>query len=296
MAPSSPSSTSTSIYRTSAGREAVRAWCRTALASWPELHARDPFNTALGTTQVFSAPGGPGTGVVLLPGTNFNAATGIAAARVLAADRPVHLVDLPGQPGLSSAERPRGDRTAAYGAWLREALPQITEAPVILLGHSLGAAVALAAAPGPLVAGLALVNPAGLAPAALGPALIGATLPWLLAPSSASSTRLLRYMSGPGQAGAARRAHPDAHWMTLVATHTRTSLAPRPLPVRALGRWRGTPVRVATGSHDCFFPPARLRGPARAGLDADVHVLPGSGHLALHEAPQRIAALLATMR
>ncbi|MDA0566842.1 alpha/beta hydrolase [Streptomonospora sp. S1-112] len=275
------------IYRGAAAERRVRAWCRSRLAADPRLRERT-LATGLGATPLFTADGGDGTPVLLLPGTNFNSATGLALARALAPDRTVHLVDLPGQPGLAAPLRPGGDRLGAYGAWLGEVLAGAAERRVLVLGHSLGAAVALAAEPSDRVAGLALVNPAGLAPAALSAALMRVTLPWLAAPSPGSSARLLAFMSGPGA-----EVPPElADWMTLVARSCRTSLAPGPLPEHAVRRWRDTPVHVATGSHDRFFPPARLAAPARDLLAARVDTVEGAGHLAPHEDPARVRALL----
>ncbi|MFC3994409.1 alpha/beta fold hydrolase [Nocardiopsis sediminis] len=283
------STASTGIYRSATGRAATRSWCRSELATWPVLRAHPPLTTRLGPTAAFHAPGGPGTPVLVLAGTNFNAATGVALARELAVDRPVHLADLPGQPGLSADERPRRDQAAAYGAWLDDVLPQITDRPVILLGHSRGAAVALAATPSHLVAGLLLVNPAGLASAAFGPAAIRATLPWLLAPSPATGARLLDFMSGPGHQGGHGT---TAEWIALVGEHARTSLAPGPLTPDVVRAWRDTPVTVATGSHDPFFPPGRIAGPAGKLLGCTVQTVAGTGHLTPHERSDLVRDLL----
>ncbi|WP_159941725.1 MULTISPECIES: alpha/beta fold hydrolase [unclassified Nocardiopsis] len=286
------------IYRSEAGARAVRAWCERRIADWPELTALPECGTALGATRAFRAPAGPGgdarggerAPVVVLSGTNFNSATSVGTARVLAGDREVILVDLPGQPGLSAGFRPRTDRAAAYGSWFDEVLPRLTEQPVTVLAHSLGAAVALSARPSPLVRALVLVGPAGLTAAAKSPELMRVALPWMIGPREDKSTRMLNFMSGPAYASSGT--HPHAEWMTLVGRHCRTSLAPGPLPLECLRPWESTPVVVATGSHDAFFSPTRLHGPAHRLLDADVVVLEGAGHLAPDEQPERIAELL----
>ncbi|MFD6950299.1 alpha/beta hydrolase [Nocardiopsis sp. TSRI0078] len=278
------------VYRSRTGAGEIRAWCERRLDDWPELTALPEADTALGATRAFRAPGGDATPVLVLSGTNFNSATSVDTARVIARDREVVLVDLPGQPGLSAGVRPRSDRASAYGSWFDEVLPQLTERPVTVLAHSLGAAVALAAKPSPLVRALVLVGPAGLTTAAKSPELMRVALPWMIGPREDKSTRLLNFMSGPGYVTAGT--HPYAGWMTLVGRHCRTSLAPGPLPLEYLRPWEDTPVIVATGSHDVFYSPARLHGPARRFLDADVAVMEGAGHLALIEQPERVAELL----
>ncbi|WP_285729260.1 alpha/beta hydrolase [Nocardiopsis sp. ATB16-24] len=280
----------TRIYRSEAGSREVRAWCEQRIDDWPELFALPELDTELGSTRAFRASGGKATPVLVLSGTNFNSATSVGTARVIARDREVILVDLPGQPGLSAGVRPRTDRASAYGSWFNEVLPRLTERPVTVLAHSLGAVVALAAKPSPLLHAMVLVGPAGLTTAAMSSELMRVTLPWVVSPRDDKSTRLLNFLSGPGQV--TRGVHPYAPWMTLVGRHCRTSLAPGPLPLEHLQPWEGTPVVVATGSHDVFYSPARLHGPARRFLDAEVTVMEGAGHLALNEQPDRVAELL----
>ncbi|WP_017571144.1 alpha/beta fold hydrolase [Nocardiopsis halotolerans] len=281
------------VYRSEAGERQIRAWCEQRIAAWSELTALPVTDTALGPTRAFRTTRTTDREtppVLVLSGTNFNSATSVDCARVIARDREVVLVDLPGQPGLSAGVRPRTERAAAYGSWFDEVLPRLTDRPVTVLAHSLGAVVALASKPSPLVHALVLVGPAGLTSAAVSSQLMRVALPWMIGPREDKSTRLLNFMSGPGYA--ATGTHPHAEWMTLVGRHCRTSLAPGALPLECLRPWGDTPVIVATGSHDVFYSPARLHGPAHRFLDADVAVLEGAGHLALDERPERIAELI----
>ena len=62
-------------------------------------------------------------------------------------------LDLPGQPGLSAADSPGKDRITIYGHWLDGVLATLDDGPFVLVGHSLGAAVVLAATPSEHVAG-----------------------------------------------------------------------------------------------------------------------------------------------
>ncbi|WP_017607353.1 alpha/beta fold hydrolase [Nocardiopsis xinjiangensis] len=280
----------THIYRTPSGADKIRTWCEERLATWPGLERLPAVDTALGTTRAFLAPGGERTPVVMLPGTNFNTATNVDILRVLAADRPVISVDPPGQPGLSGPMRPRGDRTAAYGAWFGELLPQLVDGPVIVLGHALGAAMALDSTPSPLVSGLMLVDPAGLSAAGAGGDLMRVTLPWMIGPRDSKSARVLNMLHGENYQVDA--SDPMARWWTLVGTHCRYVLSPPPLEMESLRPWHDTPTVLATGSEDVLYSPSRLYGPALRLLNAEVVELEGAGHLAPYEQPERIAELL----
>jgi pimeloyl-ACP methyl ester carboxylesterase len=182
------------IYRSESARQTLSDWRRRRLDFWGVEHTRDVLDTALGPTHVVVA-GQVEPTVVVLPGTNFNAATSTAMAGRLAALHRTVVVDLPGQPGLSGAQRPKADRLRRYGSWLDELLPSLAVGRVVVLGHSLGAAVALAATPTGRIAGLPRLDPAGLIRARLTGRLLASTLPWILPPNARTSERMLRYMS-----------------------------------------------------------------------------------------------------
>ncbi|MEU3018419.1 alpha/beta hydrolase [Nocardiopsis sp. NPDC007018] len=277
------------VYRSESAERTVRDWCRERLDEYPDLVFLPEIPTSIGPTRAFRMPGGPGTPVVVLSGTNFNSALMASPVSDMTEERDVYLVDLPGQPGLSCGLRPRGHRAQAYGRWFDEVLPELVDRPVVVLGHSLGAAVALAARPRDQVRGMVLVNPAGLTSAATPPELMRVTLPWMIGPRDDKSTRLLNFMSGPDFR---YPSHPFASWMTMVGRYCRTSLAPGPLPTESLLAWQGHGVMVVTGSDDVFFSPARLHGPARRFLDTEPRVLEGAGHLAPYEFPERVRALV----
>lgn len=276
-------------YRSELDERIVRGWCEDRIAEFPDLVSLPELTTSLGPTRAFRLPGGSGSPVVVLSGTNFNSALSASPVSDMAEDREVILVDLPGQPGLSGGVRPRRHGAAAYGAWFDEVLPKLVDRPAIVLAHSRGAAVALAGEPRPLIRGLVLLSPAGLAGPAMSAELMRVTLPWMTGATDDRSTRLLNFMSGPD---GRRPDHPFAPWMTLVGRHCRTNLAPGPLSERSLLPWRGRNVTVATGSHDVFFPPSRLWAPARKILDARTHELVGIGHLALYECPEQVRELV----
>ncbi|MFG2075446.1 alpha/beta fold hydrolase [Nonomuraea maritima] len=276
----------TEVYRTAAGQQAVAEWCAARLDQWPVAHERQLIPTSAGETHLTTA----GTGsdlVVLLPGTNANAATYLPAATALARRGPVVIADLPGQPGLSAASRPRRDRLQWYGRWLADVLEQIGDRQAVVLGHSLGGAIALAC-DSPRIAARVLVSTGGLTRLRVGPALLAATMSWLARPTPARSAALLGHFVAPGHTVPSTL----VDWYTLVARHCRSTLAPPPLPAETLRRCGAVPCLVATGEHDVFLPPRRLRPAARRHLATALHVIPDAGHLVTDEHPHRITALL----
>jgi pimeloyl-ACP methyl ester carboxylesterase len=280
----------TSVYRSAAGRDRVRQWCDDLLAAWSTPHERAIIPTVLGETHLLSAGGGETT-VLYLPGTNFTAASSLPLVTALARDHRVVVADIPGQPGLSTGERPRGDRFTAYGAWVDGLVAHLSAEQLVLSGHSLGAVCALAAQPS-ATAGLVLVDPAGLIRLRVGPALLGATLPWLLRPTPVRSARLLQHMHGLGQ----RPSTTEASWMTLVAQHTRSTLAPPPLPQAVVERWRMVPRVVLSGERDCFLPVKPLSAATRGKLGTDLQVLADAGHLVPDERPESVVAAVVAVR
>jgi hypothetical protein len=91
-----------SIYRSEAGRDAIRTWCDLRLHA-TGAPSRD-LDTALGTTRITMVGDGPD--VVLLPGTNFSTATSLELLALVGREHRAIGIDLPGQPGLSAGNVP----------------------------------------------------------------------------------------------------------------------------------------------------------------------------------------------
>ncbi|PXY36104.1 alpha/beta fold hydrolase [Prauserella flavalba] len=274
----------TSIYRTPAGREAIAAWCHERFDRWPAAHRRETTVAHGATTHLVTAGRGEHT-VLLVPGTNFGAAAYLPLATALARRCRVLVADLPGQPGLSCGERiPRAGRLGWYGRWLTELIEQTVRGPVTVLGHSLGAAIALACGSS-LVRHQVLVSPGGLTRLRITPAVLVASTGWVLRRTPAASARLLRLMHGP-----AHTPRPElVEWMTLVARHVRSTADPGETAVAG----RDVPRTVVVGGSDVFLPGRTLAPAVRGTLGVDLDIVPSAGHLVVDEHPERLAELVA---
>lgn len=277
------------IYRTEKGHAEVRDFATRLIDQWQIAHEVSELTGPLGPTHVLSA--GKGPPLVLLAGTNFCAATSLHLIEMLARTHHVHAVDLPGQPGLSHHERPRRTHVA-YGAWLADLLPKIADTPPVLVGHSLGAKVALSGlAAGADTAGTVLVDPAGLTWLNVTASIMRPTIPWLRHPGPNTSDALLQMMMAPGH----RPCSDVTTWTTLVGRHVRTSLAPRPLSKRTIRGQHGR-VTVVTGAHDAFLSARRLSRAVSSKLPtAQFRLIPDAGHMLPHERPDAITAAVIEM-
>ncbi|MCW0212533.1 MAG: alpha/beta hydrolase [Pseudonocardia sp.] len=273
------------IFRSPDAHAALRLRCERMLDRHSVHDRRLILDTTLGSTHVTKAgPAGPD--VVVLPGANLCAPLIPTLITMLAARFRVSVVDVPGQPGLSSAERPEVDRVTRYRHWLDDLLPRITSGPAILVGHSLGAAISLCATPQRRIGGLVLISPAGLVSARTGAAQLRTVLSWRMRPTPARSTRLLEMLSGPGFP----RDEDLVEWLTLVGSGMRTSPFPGPLPGSVLERWRATSCRILVGSEDCYLSQHSLGDRARLWLDTVPRPVTGCGHLVPVEDPGSIVA------
>jgi pimeloyl-ACP methyl ester carboxylesterase len=230
-------------------------------------------DTSAGQVQLTSA----GTGqprVVMIPGTGFNAAVNLPWLRALSARWATTVVDLPGQPGLSDPRRPRRASAGWYGRVLDEVLAAADLDRIVLVGNSLGAAVALAAE-SPRIAARALISPAGFIRLTVDPKLVLASADWLLRPTPEHTRRMLRMFVAPGQ----EPPETEVEWMTLMAGTCRTTLAPPPLSAELLSCRSERPCVVGVGEHDRFLPPKRLAPAVHRTMGLELQVIAGMGHM-----------------
>jgi pimeloyl-ACP methyl ester carboxylesterase len=275
------------VYKSPDGQRAVRQWCTEALARADFPITTATVDTGAGRVALTSAGTGPPR-VVLVPGTGSNAAVALPWLKALSARWPTTVVDLPGQPGLSDPRRPRQARLAWYGRALDEILAAMDADGVVLVGNSLGAAVALAAG-SPRIGARALVSPAGFIRLGVDPELALASARWLLRPTAGHTRRMLRLFVAPG----ADPPEIEVEWMALMATCCRTTLAPPPLPAAVLARRAERPCVVGVGEHDRFLPPRRLAPAVHRTINQDVRVFAGVGHLTTPADLDEVVSLVA---
>jgi pimeloyl-ACP methyl ester carboxylesterase len=275
------------VYKNPRSERAVRQWCSEALTRADFPLTETTLDTSVGQVRLTSAGAGRPR-VVMVPGTGFNAAVALPWLRALSAHWATTVVDLPGQPGLSDPRRPRRARLAWYGRALDEILAAMDADQVVLVGNSLGAAVALAAS-SPRIAARALVSPAGFIRLTVDPKLALASAVWLLRPTAEHTRRMLRLFVAPG----ADPPRNEVEWMALMAACCRTTLAPPPLSAELLARRAERPCAVGVGEHDRFLPPHRLAPAVRRTMKLDVRVFPGAGHLTTPDHLHQVVSLVA---
>src|SRR6478735_431887 len=262
-----------SAYRNTRAQREVQQWCAHALQNADFPLARTTVDTSSGRVALTSAGTGP-TQVVLVPGTASNAAVALGWLRDLSTRWSTVVVDLPGQPGLSDPRRPRGSRLSWYGRVLDEVLVAVGAEDVVLVGNSLGAAVAMSAA-SPRIRARALVSPAGIVRLSVDPKLALLSARWLFRPTVEHTRDMLRLFVAPGE----EPPRSEVEWMALMAASCRTTLAPPRLPDDVLARCAELPSVVAVGEHDRFLPPRRLGPAVHQAMATELRVLPGMGHL-----------------
>lgn len=281
-----------SLYKSDTGRRIIAHWCRARLEAWPVRHRRSLITTD-GVQTHLTFIGEPPPQVVFVPGTNFNIATCLGVAEVLGNRWSTLVLDMPGQPGLSSAERPRHPLQSRYPSrpWYAKILAQVLEhldlRDTVVVGNSLGAAIALAC-DSDRIAARVLLSPGGIVPLQTDALLMRRSAAWLMRPSPERTRSLLDLFVAPG----AEPGEATVAWMDLVARYCRTTLAPAPLPEEQLHRWRGTPLVAATGEHDRFLPPDLLAPAVTSAFQRELRVLPGVGHLAVDERPRDLIPLI----
>lgn len=154
-----------SIYRSAAGRQMIMERYDEALANWALPYETKRVGTRFGETFVIASGATAAPPLILLHGAGTNSAIWAADVREYGRFYRVYAVDLPGEPGRSTSNRPPWEGPA-FSEWLEDVFSGLGIETAALIGISQGSWAALkfaTSSPGQ-VTKLALVCPGGIVP------------------------------------------------------------------------------------------------------------------------------------
>ncbi len=151
------------IYRSDAGRVAVRSAYDALLAKWPVPSQQRMVPTRLGDTFVLQCGDQSRTACLMLHGSSSNSAMWVSYIKELCETYCVCCVDIPGEPGKSS-ENQASLADSSYVGWLDDVMEGLGFQTVSLVGISLGGwmAAAYAVRYPKKVDKLVLLSPSGI--------------------------------------------------------------------------------------------------------------------------------------
>ncbi len=137
-----------------------------ALARWPVAHEDKYLSTRYGDTFVIASGAKTAPPVILLHGSASNATSWVGDVADYSAHFRVFAVDLPGEPGRSTENRPSW-QSLDFAEWLEDVLDGLKLDKVALVGISQGGWTALrfATCLPQRISKLVLLAPAGISPA-----------------------------------------------------------------------------------------------------------------------------------
>ena len=152
----------TSVFKTEAGRDKVRAYYNNVLSRFP--FGQQYVETSFGKTFVLTAGRKADPPVILLHGSCSNSAFWFPEIMALSENFRVYAVDIIGEAGNSEEYRPDLD-SDAFALWMKDVLDALGLENAVFIGNSLGGWMALkfAAAYPERVLRLILIASAGLA-------------------------------------------------------------------------------------------------------------------------------------
>ncbi len=156
---------SMSLYKTPAGAQAVAELYAAALAHWPVPHTTQHVPTRHGDTFVIASGSPTAPPLLLLHGAGGNSSMWAGDVAAYSQHYRVYAVDLLGEAGQSSPNRPEW-RGAAFSEWLEDVLDalQIERATFVGISQGAWAALKLAVSRPERVERLVLLTPGGIVP------------------------------------------------------------------------------------------------------------------------------------
>lgn len=280
--------TTTNIYKSVAGKQAVMAVYEDVLAHWPVPYTTIMVPTRHGDTFVIRSGNEQGRPLLLLHGAGGNSAMWAGDVAAYGRDHHVYAVDLIGEAGKSAPNRPPWDGPA-FAEWLAEILDYLELDKLTLIGISQGAWAALkyAVAHPDNVDRLVLISPGGIVPDRLSFILraVGASM---LGRGGVRRMVRLLYASQDVPAGV-------EEITALIMENFRSRMGVLPLfSDEALSRLT-MPTLLLGGDEDALRDLEKIAGRLWPLLPRlTVSIIPGGGHALLHTAPHILTFLAAT--
>ncbi len=131
-----------SIYKSIAGEKAIMSFYDSFLHCWPVPHETINIQTRHGQTFVIASGEKSAPPLILLHGSSSNSAMWMGDINEYSRNYRVYAVDIIGEPGKSSANRPDLD-SSAYAEWLEDILKAVNLKKATVMGISLGGWMAL---------------------------------------------------------------------------------------------------------------------------------------------------------
>ena len=274
------------IYKSVEGERAVTAAYDRMLGRWPVAYDGLRIDTRYGGTFVIASGTRSAPPVVLLHGSATNALAWMGDVAALSRCFRVYAVDLPGEPGRSTHNRPAWDGPA-FVEWLVDLLDGLRAHRAALAGISQGGWTALKFAINQpqRVSALVLLAPGGIAP--VRPSFLVRAIPLSLL-GRPGAEAINRIVLG-GQA-----IDPDAlSFMNLILTNFRARIGKEYLFSDEELRRLTMPVLLICGSRDAVRPSAQTAARLGALLPHLTSImLPEAGHALVNLAPEIVPFLV----
>jgi pimeloyl-ACP methyl ester carboxylesterase len=273
------------LYKSSAGEAEVMALYDKVLSHWPVPHDDSRLATRFGETFIIASGSQSSPPLILLHGACSNAVSWIGEVVTYSRHFRTYAVDIPGDPGRSSSNRPSWN-SLAYAEWLADVFNGLNIGQSALLGLSQGGwnAMRFAAAYPERVTKLVLLSPAGV----------------LSDRASFISRAILYSFLGKKGAAALNRyvfgsdtIDPSAIvFMNAIMAHFKPRIEPLKIFSDADLRRLTMPVLLLGGEHDNIRDVSKISERMRKILpQMATHVFPDRGHV-LVNTPQQIIPFL----
>jgi pimeloyl-ACP methyl ester carboxylesterase len=278
--------TDTPIYKTAEGQGVVMALYDRVLARWPVAFEALNIDTRHGRTSAIASGEASAPPLVLLHGSCSNAVSWIGDVEAYSRHFRVYAVDLPGEPGRSSPNRPPW-AGPAFAEWLEDLLDGLACPKASLLGISQGGWTALRFATHrpERVGRLVLLAPGGVTPARMSFLLRAIPLS-MLGRRGAEALNRITFGDQP-------IAEEAVVFMNAIMTHLKPRIGAQVIFTDAELRRLTMPVLLIAGARDALFASEKTAARLEKLLPQfTVHMLPEAGHV-LHGLAAEIMPFLA---